>query len=74
MVQAIARDCLAEALNGLTEAGHKVVFTVHDEAILDVPESVTVDEICRIMAAPISWAPGLDLPADGFESAYYKKD
>ena len=74
VVQAIARDCLAEALNGLTEAGHKVVFTVHDEAILDVPESVTVDEICRIMAAPISWAPGLDLPADGFESAYYKKD
>ena len=74
VVQAIARDCLAEALNSLADAGHQVVFTVHDEAILDVPEYVTVDEICGIMAAPISWAPGLDLPADGFESAYYKKD
>lgn len=74
VVQAIARDCLAEALNNLRAAGHQVVFTVHDEAILDVPGHVTVDEICKIMARPISWAPGLELPADGFESAYYKKD
>lgn len=74
VVQAIARDCLAEALNNLKATGHQVVFTVHDEAILDVSGHVTVDEICKIMAQPISWAPGLELPADGFESAYYKKD
>lgn len=74
VVQAIARDCLAEALDNLKAAGYQVVFTVHDEAILDVPRHVTVDEICRVMARPISWAPGLELPADGFESAYYKKD
>lgn len=74
VVQAIARDCLAEALKRLEAAGHQVVFTVHDEAILDVPESVTVEEVCTIMGEPIPWAPGLDLPADGFESAYYKKD
>lgn len=74
VVQAIARDCLAEALNNLKATGHQVVFTVHDEAILDVSGHVTVDEICKIMARPISWAPGLELPADGFESAYYKKD
>ncbi|MCQ4638760.1 hypothetical protein NE619_18715, partial [Anaerovorax odorimutans] len=34
VVQAIARDCLAEALARLEAAGHQVVFTVHDEAIL----------------------------------------
>lgn len=74
VVQAIARDCLAEALKRLEAAGYQVVFTVHDEAILEVPQSVTVEEICIIMGQPISWAPGLSLPADGFASAYYKKD
>lgn len=74
VVQAIARDCLAEALAGLEAAGHQVVFTVHDEAILEVPEEVSVDEVCAIMGQAIAWAPGLDLPADGFESPYYKKD
>ena len=74
IVQAIARDCLAEALMRLKEAGHQVVFTVHDEAVLDVPVKTSLDEICSIMSEPISWAPGLELPADGFESAYYKKD
>lgn len=74
VVQAIARDCLAEALARLEAAGYQVVFTVHDEAILEVDEGVTVEEVCAIMGQPLSWAPGLHLPADGFESPYYKKD
>ena len=74
VVQAIARDCLAEALETLKTAGFRVVFTVHDEAIVDVPSHGSVDTICDIMSQPIAWAPGLDLPADGFESPYYKKD
>lgn len=74
VVQAIARDCLAEALARLEAAGHQVVFTVHDEAILEVGEDVAVEEVCAIMGRPLSWAPGLSLPADGFESPYYKKD
>lgn len=74
VVQAIARDCLAEALETLKNAGYRVVFTVHDEAIVDVPYHGSVDTICGIMSQPIAWAPGLDLPADGFESPYYKKD
>lgn len=74
VVQAIARDCLAEALENLRTAGYRVVFTVHDEAVVDAPAHGSVDTICEIMSQPISWAPGLDLPADGFESPYYKKD
>ena len=74
VVQAIARDCLAEALGALKTAGYRVVFTVHDEAIVDVPACGSVDTICDIMSQPIAWAPELDLPADGFESPYYKKD
>lgn len=74
VVQAIARDCLAEAITRLDAAGYKTVFTVHDEAVIDAPTETSVDEVCSILARPIDWAPGLNLPADGFESNYYKKD
>lgn len=73
-VQAIARDCLAEALGRLEANGLQTVFTVHDEAVIEAPENVTVEDACRIMGAPIDWAPGLKLPADGFTSCYYMKD
>lgn len=74
IVQAIARDCLAETLIRIEEKGLQVVFHVHDEVIIDAPMSVTVDEICDLMAEPISWAPGLILKGAGFESSYYMKD
>lgn len=74
IVQAIARDCLAETLIRIEEKGLQVVFHVHDEVIIDAPMNVTVDEICDLMAQPISWAPGLILKGAGFESNYYMKD
>lgn len=74
IVQAIARDCLAVTLNRIEAAGLQVVFHVHDEVIVDAPMSVTVDEVCGLMAAPIPWAPGLVLKGAGFENNYYMKD
>lgn len=74
IVQAIARDCLAEVLKRIQEKGLQVVFHVHDEVIIDAPQNVTVDEICALMAEPIPWAQGLMLKGAGFESAYYMKD
>lgn len=74
IVQAIARDCLAETLRRIDQKGLQVVFHVHDEVIIDAPENVTVDEICSLMAEPIPWAPGLVLRGAGFESQYYMKD
>lgn len=74
IVQAIARDCLAETLKRIDARGLQVVFHVHDEVIIDAPADVTVDEICDLMAEPIPWAPGLILKGAGFESEYYKKD
>lgn len=73
IVQAFARDCLAEALRRMERHGWQVVFHVHDEIVLDVPQSVTVEEVCQVMCEPIEWAPGLILKAEGFESDYYKK-
>lgn len=74
IVQAIARDCLAETLKRIDRRGLQVVFHVHDEVIIDAPMDVPVDEICGLMAEPIPWAPGLILKGAGFESSYYMKD
>lgn len=75
IVQAVARDCLAEAMFKVNAAGYEIVMHVHDEIIMDVPLWVgSVKEICDIFAEPIEWAKGLPLRADGFECDYYMKD
>lgn len=77
IVQAIARDCLAEAMYKLHCAGYKICFHVHDEVILEVPKNDPVynlDNAIKIMCEPPAWAPDLPLNADGFTSDYYKKD
>lgn len=75
IVQAIARDCLAESLVRLNAAGYQIVMHVHDEAVLDVPVlGADLDRVCEIMGQPIPWAPGLLLRADGFTTSFYKKD
>ena len=74
VTQAIARDCLAESLLRIKNAGYKTVMHIHDETVNEVEESVTVEELCDIMGQDIDWAPGLLLKAEGFESYYYKKD
>ena len=75
IVQAVARDCLAESIIRLEQKGYRTVFHVHDEAVLDVPEGTgSVEDVTRLMGEPISWAPGLPLTAAGYECRYYKKD
>jgi DNA polymerase bacteriophage-type len=74
-VQAIARDCLAETLVRLDQAGYQTIMHIHDEAVLDVPEEYAdLDRVIEIMREPINWAPGLPLNADGFVADYYMKD
>lgn len=78
ITQAIARDCLALAINRLVKAGYRPIMHIHDEVVLEVPKAALhedeIDRINAIMCAPIPWAPGLLLNADGFISPYYKKD
>ncbi|MDK6688299.1 DNA polymerase [Aerococcus urinae] len=75
IVQATARDILAEALQRLEARGFPVVFHVHDEAIAEVPKDThTVEEMNEIMAIQPDWAEGLPLNAEGFSSDYYMKD
>jgi DNA polymerase bacteriophage-type len=71
-VQAVARDCLAEALRRLENAGYRIAFHVHDEVVCDQAHG-SADEMAAIMSEPIPWAPGLPLEADAFETDYYTK-
>lgn len=74
LCQAIARDCLADAMLRLDAAGYKIVMHVHDEIVMETPEGKgSLKEVEQIMGTPIPWAKGLPLAADGFESEYYKK-
>lgn len=76
VVQAIARDCLAVAMMKVDAAGYQIVCHVHDEMIVEVPESDTeaFDKISRIMGEPADWAGGLPLRGDGYTTKHYKKD
>lgn len=78
VVQAIARDCLAQAIEHLEAAGLPVVFHIHDEVVIDTPafdsNDVMLDKVVKIMSTPIPWAEGLPLGADGWVGAFFKKD
>lgn len=82
VVQAIARDCLAEVLRRIADrmpfnASQGIRFHVHDEVIVEVGEGEAGERLAQllaIMAEPIPWAPGLLLKGDGFTTDYYRKD
>ena len=74
-VQAIARDCLAQAIEHLEAAGLPVIFHIHDEVVIDCPpDTATLEDVVKIIAAPIPWAPDLPLGADGWVGQFFKKD
>lgn len=75
ITQAIARDCLRESMLRVDAEGYCIAFHVHDEMIIDAPNGFgSLDHVISIMAEPVSWAPGLLLRGDGYETTYYKKD
>lgn len=74
-VQAVARDCLAQAIENLEKEGLPVVFHIHDEVVIDCrADTATLDAVVNIMSRPIPWAPGLPLNADGWVGGFFKKD
>ena len=73
--QAIARDILAHAMLNLDAAGYPIVFHVHDEAVMEMPnDEGSMEDACAVMGQPPAWASDLPLRADGYECAYYRKD
>lgn len=72
IVQAISRDILCYAMRTLSHCficGH-----VHDELIIECSQKVDYKVICEQMGRTPPWLPGILLRADGYETAFYKKD
>lgn len=78
IVQAIARDCLAIAIENLEAQGLHIVFHIHDEVVIDTPawadEDTMLETVTKIMTKPIPWAQMLPLNADGWVDKFFKKD
>jgi DNA polymerase len=77
IVQAVARDVLAEGMVRAEKWGMPLVGHVHDELICLSPRASDYTfnhkDLEIAMSAPISWAPGLPLAAEGYESEFYMK-
>ncbi len=74
IVQATARDLLAEAMLRVRDAGYDIVLHCHDEMCVEAPVgSLPVERLCEIMSVNPSWAEGLPLNADGYTCPYYQK-
>lgn len=74
LVQATARDVLRDKMLAMSEAGFDIRAHVHDEVIITAPMDRTLEEVNTFMGAPIEWAPGLPLDADGYYCEWYRKD
>ena len=76
LVQAVARDCLKEAMLNLDKLGWDIRAHVHDEIICTEPidSGRTWQDMAEAMCPPIPWAEGLPLRADGYDCEFYRKD
>lgn len=74
IVQATARDILAEAIVRVEQAGYPVVLHVHDEIVTEPKSDFgSIGEFSKIMSVVPAWAEGLPIAAAGYESLRYKK-
>jgi DNA polymerase len=78
IVQAIARDLLAEAMQRVDKAGFAIVLHVHDEIVVEllsgVAEKHNLAVICELMGQTSDVYNGVPFPAEGYLTPFYKKD
>lgn len=76
LCQSIARDAFRDCLLGVTEAGWRVIFHVHDELIVEVPQQdaeKAKNEILSVMARSPKWAPNLPVQAEATVATKYSE-
>jgi len=74
IVQATARDVFAEHVLKLEATpGIRVLFTSHDEAITEVDDGVTVEQVQSIMSVCPEWLEGCPIAAEAKQVKCYEK-
>lgn len=74
VVQAVARDIMAEAMLRLEDNGYPVIMSVHDELVCEVPEGFgSVAEFEKLMSQCPEWASSCPIDAEGYMSKRYRK-
>lgn len=77
IIQAIARDILYTGKLALRDAGYKIIASIYDEVLAEVPASygdAQFDQFIKLMCTKPSWCSDLPLRADGWQGTRYKKD
>jgi DNA polymerase len=74
VIQSIARDLFAWSMKNVVDAGHEVLFSVHDELVVHVPMNVDKAEIEHLMTTNLpDWASDFPLGVESVESPVYLK-
>lgn len=76
IVQAIARDLLAEAMLRAKAAGFEIVAHVHDEIVIEVPErqaEFAKARFVKLMSQSPTWADGLPIKVKAWINKRYMK-
>jgi DNA polymerase len=74
VIQAVARDLFAWSMKNVIDAGYEVLFSVHDELVVQVPEDVDKKIIETLMTTNLpSWAEDFPLAVEAVESKIYLK-
>ncbi len=76
IVQAIARDKLADGLMNAHDAGLGVFLHVHDEVVCEADEndSTAFPKLTECMTRPSPWCADAPITAAGWEGRLYRKD
>ena len=72
IVQAVARECLGAHV-GMDRLGWRNLFTVHDETVLEVDQTVTARDVEPEMSHCPEWLKGCPIAAEAKEVAHYLK-
>lgn len=73
ITQAVARDVFATHIAEMDRQGLDILFTSHDEAILEVDQSVTTKDVEQFMSVTPEWLEGCPIAAEAQEVPHYKK-
>lgn len=73
ITQAVARDVFGQHVVNMDRRGWWNLFSVHDEAILEVKQDVTAKDISEEMSKCPEWLAGCPIACDASEVAHYCK-